>query len=129
MPRPRKDGTPARAARKRTLTPRFIRSLKPGRDHGLWWDKGMDGLALSVRPSGSMSWKFIYALRGRSRWYRIGDAKAWGLADARIEARALRVDVDKGIDPQAERKAERSRGTFEELATRYVEEYAARHNK
>jgi integrase len=130
MPRPRKDGTPARAARKRTLTPRFIRSLKPERDHGLWWDEDTRGLALSVRPSGSMSWKFIYAFHGHPRWYRIGDGKALGIADARKQARALRVQVEThGKDPQAERKAERSRGTFEELATRYVEEYAARHNK
>ena len=37
--------------------------------------------------------------------------------------------VAEGKDPQSERKAERSSGTFEELATNYVERYAKRKNK
>ena len=37
--------------------------------------------------------------------------------------------VARGKDPAAEKRAERSRGTFEELAGRYVEEWAKRHNK
>ena len=37
--------------------------------------------------------------------------------------------VSKGKDPAAEKKAERSEGTFEELATRYIEEYAKKKNK
>ena len=133
MPRPRNyrkpNQTPARAANKRTLTPRFIRSVKPQEQGFLVWDEDTDGLALSVRPSGSMSWKFIYAFRGRSRWYTIGDGKALGVADARKRARALRVQVDDDKDPQALRKSERSKGTFEELATRYVEEHAKKKNK
>jgi integrase len=126
MPRPKGDGTPARPPRKRTLTPRFVRTVK---EPGLHWDEKTEGLALSVRPSGSMSWKFIYAFHGRSRWYTIGDAKALGLAGARERARKLRVQVDDGFDPQAQRKAKRSEGTFEDLATRYVEEYGKQKNK
>jgi hypothetical protein len=34
------------------------------------------------------------------------------------------VRVDDGEDPQADKQAERSDGTFEELANAYVEEYA-----
>lgn len=37
--------------------------------------------------------------------------------------------VAEGRDPQAERKAQRTLGTFEELAARYVEEYAKLKNK
>jgi integrase len=129
MPRPRKDGTPARAPNKRKLTPRFVLTATYERDGPLVWDEGTKGLALSLRPNGTKTWKFIYAFRGRSRWYTIGDATALGLADAHKRARALRVQVDDDKDPQAERKAERSKGTFEELASRYVEEYAKRHNK
>jgi integrase len=39
------------------------------------------------------------------------------------------VQVDDDEDPQALKKSERSKGTFEELATRYVEEHAKRRNK
>ena len=37
--------------------------------------------------------------------------------------------VANGNDPQADRKAQRQLGTFEELANRYVEEYAKKKNK
>jgi hypothetical protein len=37
--------------------------------------------------------------------------------------------VAKGEDPQAEKRARRSAGTFAELAERYVEDYAKRRNK
>ena len=37
--------------------------------------------------------------------------------------------VAEGKDPAAERKADRSKGTFEELAARYVEQYAEENNK
>ena len=36
--------------------------------------------------------------------------------------------VAENKDPCTERKLERGKGTFEELATRYVEEYAKRKN-
>ena len=39
------------------------------------------------------------------------------------------ADVGRGIDVQAERAASRKQATFEELAQRYVEEYAQRRNK
>ena len=37
--------------------------------------------------------------------------------------------VAEGKDPAAERKAERGKGTFEELASRYVNEWARKENK
>ncbi len=37
--------------------------------------------------------------------------------------------VAKGKDPQADRRAHRQLGTFEELASRYVEEYAKKKNR
>ena len=37
--------------------------------------------------------------------------------------------VAEGTDPAAEKQAERSKGTFEELAVQYLEEYAKRKNR
>src|SRR5262245_28709224 len=95
---------------KRNLTERLLRTLKPqeGRTY-LVWDQDTRGLALAISPNG-LRWKFIYSFHGRARWYSIGDANALGISDARIAARLLRVKVDAGIDPQAERKAQRSAG-------------------
>jgi integrase len=82
-----------------------------------------------VRPSGHKSWKCIYTHNGRPRWYHIGDATAIDLSDARKLAHRIMFAVAEGKDPAAEKKADRSKGTFEELATRYVEEYAKRRNR
>ena len=81
-----------------------------------------------MQPTGHKAWKCIYAFHGRPRWYHIGDAAAIGLADARKLAANVMFEVARGLDPQAQRKAERSLGTFEDLASRYLE-YSQRKNR
>lgn len=129
MPRPRRDGAPAAAPRKHKLSDIFINKLKPRDRAFVVWDTQQRGLAVAVQPTGHRAWKCIYSLHGRPRWYSIGDAAAIGLSDARKLASRVMFQVAEGKDPAAERKAERSKGTFEELATRYVEQYAKRKNK
>jgi integrase len=130
MPRPKRDGTPASAPNKRKLTDMFVTSVKPDAARTVVvWDTKQGGLALSVQPTGSKSWKVIYHHSGRPRWYHLAAADAIGLADARKLANRIMLRVAEGVDPQAERMAERSRGTFEELAARYVNEFAKKRNK
>lgn len=129
MPRGRQDGTPARAPNKRKLSEIFLRKLKPRQRAFAVWDSHQRGLAVVVQPTGHKSWKCIYPFQGRPRWYHIGAVDAVNLADARKLASRVMFQVAEGKDPAAERKAERGRGTFEELASRYVNEYAKRENK
>jgi integrase len=129
MPRPRTNGTPARAPRKRKLTELFVRKLKPEPTPYLVWDTHQRGLAIRVQPSGGRAWKAIYSYRGRPRWLHIGDANAIGLAEARTLAAETMLAVARGKDPAAEKRAERGAGTFAELAERYVEQHAKRRNK
>lgn len=129
MPRPRRDGTPATAPSKRKLSDIFLKKLKPQARPFMVWDVQQRGLAVAVQPTGHKAWKVVYALNGRPRWYSIGDVAAIGLSDARKLAGRVMFAVAEGKDPASEKKAQRSRGTFEELATRYVEEYAKRHNR
>src|SRR4051812_9079396 len=124
MPRPRKDGTAARAVNKRKLTPLFVTKARPQANTYLVWDIEQRGLALAVRPNGHKAFKCIYTFHRRARWYHLGDARAIGLSGARKLAREVMIKVAGGADPQADRKAERSAGTFEELANRYRDEYA-----
>ena len=93
------------------------------------WDSMQRGLALRVQVTGAKSWIVVYSRQGRSRWYTLGSADSIGLAAARMLATEIMLEVARGKDPAAERKAERSKGTFEELAERYVDEYAKTHNK
>src|SRR5262245_9020189 len=90
------------------------------------YDKRQPGLMLRKRPSGHQSYYFVYNHRGRTRWFRIG---VIGLTQARKIAAKLRYEVAEGKDPQAEKLAQRSAGTFAELYERYVNEWAKRHNK
>src|SRR5262245_40312355 len=87
------------------------------------------GLVLHVQPSGFKSFKLIYRHHNRPRWLTLANANAISLADARKEAAKLIWRVIQGEDPQAERRAERGAGTFAEMASRYVEEYAKKRNK
>jgi integrase len=115
--------------RKRKLTELTVRSLKPDATAYQVWDERQHGLAIRVQPSGSRSWYVVYSLRNRVRWYHIGNANALGLADARKLAARIMLAVIEGKDPAAERKAERGAGTFAELAERYVDQHAKRHNR
>src|SRR5215831_7059296 len=90
-------------------------------------DKRQPGLVLRKRPSGHQSYYFVYNFRGRTRWYCIGQV---GLTDARKAAAKLYAQVKvEERDPQAEKLAKRTAGTFAELHERYVEEWAKRRNK
>ena len=129
MPRPRRDGTPAAVPNKRKLNDLFVKRLAAQHRPYLVWDSYQRGLAVNVQPTGHKTWKVIYPFHGRPRWYSLGSSDAIGLADARRLASRIMFQVAEGKDPAAERKAARSRGTFEELAARYVEQYAKRNNK
>jgi integrase len=118
-----------RQPNKTRLKELILKRLKPRARPYLLWDTLQHGLAIQVQPSGNAAWKCIYCRHGRPRWYSIGRADAIGLADARRLAAKIMVQVAEGGDPQADRKAERSSGTFEELANSYVERYAKRENK
>jgi integrase len=132
MPRPRRDGTPARSApNKRRLSEAFIKTVKPDSERVVvFWDTLQRGLALAVQPSGHRAWKCVYALRGRgARWFHLGDARAIALADARRLAGRIMVQVAEGGDPHADRLALRGRGSFEQISQRYLEEHARKKNK
>jgi integrase len=130
MPRPRRDGTPARPPNKRRLTDGFVRTVRPDPDRAtLYWDTLQYGLALSVQPTGHRAWKCVYTARRGPSWVHLGNAGAIPLTDARRLATRIMVQVAEGGDPYADRLALRDRGSFEQVAARYVAEYASRKNK
>jgi integrase len=114
---------------KRKLTSLTVAKLLPATRPYLLWDTVQRGLALQVQPTGYRSFKLIYRFHNRPRWFHIGAADAIALADARKLAAELMLEVIRGKDPAAERRASRGAGTFAEIASRYVEEYARKKNK
>jgi integrase len=130
MARPRRDGSPSRQPIKKKFSDSFITGLKPESRLLIAYDTHQRGLAITVQSkSGKKTYKAIYFVSGLPRWFHIGDADAIGLADARKLASRVMFDAAQGKDPVAEREAERSKGTFEELATRYREEHAKKRNR
>jgi hypothetical protein len=129
MPRPRRDGTPAAEPNRAKLNDLLLRRLKARASIYRVWDTQQRGLLVQVQPSGNKIWKVVFHSGGRPRWYTIGPTNAVSLGDARRIAARIMLAVLEGKDPQADRTAERSRGTFEELAARYVNQHAKKNNK
>jgi integrase len=129
MPRPTKDGAPSRPPRKRNLTELLVKKIKPEIKPFKVWDLKQRGLVLQVQPSGHRSLLTFYRYGNRACWYFIANADRIGLDDARRIAARVSLQVAEGKDPAAERRAERSTGTFGELALAYRERYAKKHNK
>jgi integrase len=129
--RPRKDGTAARPPRHRKLTELYVKRAAAEAMPFNVWDTFQRGLVLRVqaKPSKVRAFKAVYRFHGRPRWYHIGDARAVGLADARKLAQEVMYTAAQGKDPAAERQAERGAGTFADLADRYLNEHAKKHNK
>jgi len=125
QPKPR----PKRSPRKRRLTELAVRKARPEAAAYLVWDALQHGLALRVQPTGAKAWVVIYSRQGRPRWLHLGNANDIGLADARTLAAEAMLKVAHGKDPAAEKRAERGPGTFADLATKYVEQWAKKHNK
>jgi integrase len=118
-----------KSARRRKLTELFVRKVKPEPTAFLIWDTMQRGLVLRVYPTGRKSWLCIYRGNGRPRWLRLGDAEAIALGDARQLAAEMALAVARGGDPGAEKKTKRNENTFADVARRYVDEHAKKHNK
>jgi integrase len=92
-----------------------------------------DGVYLQVSGAGARSWLYRYTLRGRTRDFGLGSAKAIPLKRARelaAEARRLRAE---GIDPIERRREQRGDArveqakamTFQQCAEAYVAAHEA----
>jgi Arm domain-containing DNA-binding protein len=65
------------------------------------------GLFLVVNPNGSKLWRWKYRYRGHYRLMAFGSYPIVSLADARAAHAAARAELHRGVDPMAERKAEK----------------------
>ena len=109
------------------LTDRAVTAAKAALGQRLEiWDAMTPGLCLRVTDAGVKSWVLRYrTLDGRQPRLKIGDAAHMGLRAARLEAGRLKNEIDKGADPQGEKRKARvmAKGltvrTFGDLAAAY----------
>jgi hypothetical protein len=117
------------------LTDTEIRRSKPGDKPYKLSDGG--GLHLMVTPSGGKLWRWKYRFEGAEKLMALGRYPEIALAEARERRDAARKRLANGIDPMAERKAEKTavtvatEYTFEKIAEQWLEHWrgnkSARH--
>jgi len=91
------------------------------------WDGQLRGFGLRITPSGTKTFFVYYRVGRRQRTITIGRYGVLTVDQARKRAQEILVEVSRGNDPVAERKAQDT--TFADLATLYLENHAKVHNK
>ncbi len=83
------------------------------------------GLFLWVTPSGGRNWRWSYRYEGRAKLMTFGKYPDVPLALARERHTAARKLLATGLDPMAERKAEKAaeENSFQSVAGRWVEHW------
>ncbi|MGA9827923.1 MAG: integrase arm-type DNA-binding domain-containing protein, partial [Rhodanobacteraceae bacterium] len=106
------------------LTDTAIRKAKPSVKPQRLFDAG--GLYLELSPKGGKWWRLKYRLAGKEKRLSLGTYPDTGLADAREKRDAARKLLAAGVDPGAQRKAEKVAGTeraansFEVIAREWI---------
>jgi integrase len=112
------------------LSPTQISNTKPTDRLQKLADGG--GLYLAVFPTGGKSWRFKYRYGGKEKLLTFGQWPAMSLAAARKKRDEARRLLAEGIDPGAERQAERARrealaaNTFEAVAREWIERHLSK---
>jgi integrase len=93
-------------------------------------EPGRTGLAIRVTPNGQKSWTFRYRFQGKQCRMVFGTYPALSVVDARVKLteaqKQLQADQDPGAMMAAERDAERTAPTMDDLAKEYLERHAAK---
>lgn len=90
-------------------------------------DELVTGLVLRLEISGRKSWYVVYRSKGKQRWFFIGKAEFFTLAEARNEARAFLGLLARGEDPAA--PAADPQMTLKELIESHYEPWVVVHRK
>lgn len=96
-----------------------IRDLLPGQ---ILWDDQIKGLHVRVTPAGKKNFMLYYRMGKAQRRPKIGEFGVMTLHEARIAAKKLLNQVDRGFDPSAERKRLRGELTMNELFNKVMKE-------
>lgn len=107
------------------INDRTVRNLPvPAKGNKLYYDETDHGFAVRITSGGVCAFVVNYAIRGRERRITIGNYPAWSVEAARMQARALRRQIDDGRDPLEKREKDRAAPTVNGLCDRYLAEHA-----
>lgn len=95
---------------KLTTTSVKQRCRPPAKGEDWYWDTEDRGFVLVVRPK-TATFFVQKDVRGKTRRVKIGRYPTWTVDQARRRARELIVQMDQGVDPNAQKREEAARGT------------------
>jgi integrase len=108
------------------LTDAVVRQLPtPATGNKITWDDSSSGFGVRVTAADARSFILSYRLpSGRERRFTVGRFPDWKTKEARDEADRLRRLIKKeGVDPLADKRAEREASTVADLCDRFVLEH------
>jgi integrase len=112
------------------ITQKLIAKLSPPPSGNLIeYDSEIPGFGVRITASGAVAFVLNYRIHGRERRYTIGRYPELTATAARERALQLRGRVLDGHDPLEEREQDRTEPTLGDLATQYLEQYAATHKR
>src|SRR5215469_4832048 len=116
----------ARVSRRIRFTDRTLKALKPPpRPKQLdYFDDSFPGFGLRISYDGRKSWVVLYRCNGVKCRLTLGRLDVVPLVEARGQARNALKRAALGDDPAIQKKRDREAPTFQQLADRYVEQYA-----
>lgn len=116
------------AENKINISVRTIKSINPppAGQQAVYWDATLPGFGIRVSPGGTVAFIAQGRLNGRAKRVTVGKFGLDAPDKARRDARNALSDMSKGIDPDAKKKARRSKGLTVEAA---LEEYLAENSK
>lgn len=107
------------------LTEKAVSQAKPKEKLYRISDGIRNGLSLEVSPGGGKRWRFRYRFDGKAKMISLGVYPLVSLAEARELAKDAQKSVGGGLDPSAQRKAEKSlENTFCIVAKEWFDRFA-----
>jgi integrase len=110
-----------------TITEQFVKSLKkgpPATGYVIHSDNKIKGFGVRVTSNGNVSFILNYTVHERERRCTVGGWPELSVEIARDKALDLRRGISDGIDPLAEKEANRTAPTVADLARDYMTNYA-----
>ena len=111
------------------LTKRAVEALKANGADTVYWDGELTGFGVRVRKSGRKNYVLQTRVRGKLRWFTIGQHGRITAVEARAAALEILAQAKKGIDPRDANARRKAEPVMAELGRRFLEEYVPAHCK
>ena len=111
------------------LTKRAVEAIKTNGADTVYWDGELTGFGIRVRKSGRKNYILQTRVRGKLRWFTIGQHGRITPDEARTAALEILAQTKIGIDPRDADAKCKAEPLMAELGRRFLEEYVPTHCK